>query len=164
MSPKEKTAIGEIIYSPNSDFLGGFQFLRSRGRLKSSSLAHKNVSVEYSKPKGIFKTGTFDLSFSFCYKYFLFPTVKFTYAGRNIYFYDRLGGSNPDKRSERYKIVLFYVDGKKYLYGVSINVKHQIPLIGLAKPEMFQNDQINETLGIDISPLVIWSILLQSQI
>lgn len=160
--PLTKLATGEVLRSIDSSLCAKFSFKRSRYLLRSAQMVIGSSSVNFTRGAGIWRMPGDEINFLTKRKNLLFLSIQFEHKGKKVILYKRHGGSNPNNRAIRYYAFYCYIDGRKFNYGLSVDVQHEIPLIGKASPDIFENDSVYGDLNIDIFPLVLWATLLDS--
>ena len=157
-----KLVEGTITRSLNESNLGHFKFERVRYKLDGAILGHDNFRVAYDGGQGRYQ-GSNDIEFSVRRRFCWFNEVHFTKNGTHVSFFSRLGGSHPKVRTEWHNVFYLYLDGSRSLYGIAINQKqwtNRRMIGGGYKIEEFANAKIEERLGFDLFPLILWAALL----
>ena len=158
-----KLVEGMITRSLNESNLGHFKFEKVRYKLDGAILCHDNFKVTYEGGRGSYK-GSDDIEFSVRRRFFWFNEVHFAKDGKHVSFFCRLGGSHPKVKTEWHNVFYLYLDGSRSLYGIAIDqtqwTKRRM-VGGGYKIEEFANAKIEERLGFDLFPLILWAALLR---
>lgn len=158
----KKIVEGVITRSLSKLNLGSFTFERVRYIIEGATLRHKNFEVAYHGGQGRLQ-GSDEIAFSVKKRFCWFNEIHFTKDGIHVSFYKRLGGSHPKVSTEWHEVFYLDLDGKRHLYGIAIDQTQwtSTKLMGGGyKMEDFANAEIEERIGFDLFPLILWAALL----
>jgi hypothetical protein len=158
----KKIAEGTITRSMNPANWGTFRFEKIRYKFDGSTLCHDNFRVVYEHGAGNYQSDI-NINFSVRRKFFCFNEVRFQKNGCDVSFYSRLGGTHPEIKTEWHKVFRLTINGKRCLYGLGIDQRNWTKdrlRGGGYQIKDFANAEIEEQLGFDLFPLILWTELL----